>query len=124
LEKKSNSIRFRVTPDLENAIKQGATDRSMTISQYCRLCLMAHHNLDGSDDLPTITKILGDIDVLFKYVNYHHPIIKKYQESFIPTFQDIFNNHEARFKALKQTIQDLGDRIAVIQRTLNNQQND
>jgi hypothetical protein len=85
---------------------------------------MAHHDLDGADNLPTITKIVGEIDVLFKYVNYHHPIIKKYQEDFIPTFQDIFNNHEARFKALTQTIQDLGDRLTAIQRILDNQHKD
>jgi hypothetical protein len=124
LEKKSNSIRFRLTPELENAIKQGAADRNMTISQYCRLCLMAHHNLDGSDDLPTITKMSADIKLLFEFVNYHHPILKRYKEDVIPAFQKIFNNHQTRLKTLEQTIQDLGDRLTTIQRTLDNQHKD
>ena len=111
MEKKSNSIRFRLTPELESAIKQGAIDRNMTISEYCRLCLMAHHDLDGSDDLPTITKIVSQIDILFKYVNYHHPILKHYEEEHRPAVKGMFNNHQARLKTLEQNIQDLGDRV-------------
>jgi len=124
LEKKSNSIRFRLTPELESAIKQGAIDRNMTISQYCRLCLMAHHNLDGSDDLPTITKIVGEIDVLFKYVNYHHPIIKEYQEVICPSIKDGFHSHTLKIGQLEKTIKNLSDRLTAIQRTLDNQHKD
>ncbi len=123
MEKKSNSIRFRLTPELESAIKQGAIDRNMTISEYCRLCLMAHHNLDGSDDLPTITKIVGEIDVLFKYVNYHHPILKQYKE-VIPIFQKMINDLEVRFKVQEEINEELSDRISSIRYFLDNQQND